>query len=442
MKFLKLFLFLFFVQGIAQDSGFHFLQQVKKTTIPFQFIHNLIFIPVEVNGVPLTFLLDSGVAETILFSVDNREISFKNAKKTKFRGLGGQTEVEGIEANGNKVKIGKNLIDSSQRIYIILDESFNISSHIGIPVNGVIGYQFFRNCPVQIDYVSKKITFYNSPLKAKNYEEFPLRIEMKKPYIETEITDRGKSNLSKMLLDLGNSDALWIFPNTSLTPDNKSKSFYDYLGRGFNGDVYGTRSRIKKFKLGNFSFPIPTVAVPDATSLQNLVLVANRSGSVGDEILRRFHLILDYPNEKIYIKKNRNFSDPFYTDLSGLTVRHNGLNWESEIVSASPAPALSHAGHEVEVLSSRTTFQYKFTLKPEYVVAGVRDGSPAGKAGLQKGDKIISISGRKASEMTLEKIMQLLKSEPGKKINIIAERDSKTLKYDFILEDPIPYMSQ
>jgi hypothetical protein len=27
-------------------------------------------------------------------------------------------------------------------LYIILDPEFNLSSHVGIPVNGIIGYQF------------------------------------------------------------------------------------------------------------------------------------------------------------------------------------------------------------------------------------------------------------------------------------------------------------
>lgn len=56
----------------------------KKATIPFKFINNLIFIPVQINGVDLTFLLDSGVNETILFSLDEREVNFNDIEKIKF----------------------------------------------------------------------------------------------------------------------------------------------------------------------------------------------------------------------------------------------------------------------------------------------------------------------------------------------------------------------
>jgi hypothetical protein len=60
-------------------------KEVNKVKIPFS-INNLVFIPINVNGVELTFLLDSGVKETILFSLEEKnEISLK-ILKNHFRG--------------------------------------------------------------------------------------------------------------------------------------------------------------------------------------------------------------------------------------------------------------------------------------------------------------------------------------------------------------------
>ena len=56
----------------AQD-GF-VLENSEKTVIKFKLINNLIFIPMTVNGVELNFLLDSGVAETLLFSLENKDV--------------------------------------------------------------------------------------------------------------------------------------------------------------------------------------------------------------------------------------------------------------------------------------------------------------------------------------------------------------------------------
>ncbi len=47
----------------------------SKITIPFKLINNLVFIPIKVNGVELNFLLDSGVEETILFSMEEQKKS-------------------------------------------------------------------------------------------------------------------------------------------------------------------------------------------------------------------------------------------------------------------------------------------------------------------------------------------------------------------------------
>ncbi len=71
-----LYLLLFFLTSLSSgfsQSGFHFEKTKKKVVIPFQLINNLIFIPINVNGETLTFLLDTGVEETVLFSLDEKE---------------------------------------------------------------------------------------------------------------------------------------------------------------------------------------------------------------------------------------------------------------------------------------------------------------------------------------------------------------------------------
>jgi hypothetical protein len=59
-------------------------KEVNKVKIPFQLINNLVFIPINVNGVELTFLLDSGVKETILFSLEEKMKLAKNIEKSLF----------------------------------------------------------------------------------------------------------------------------------------------------------------------------------------------------------------------------------------------------------------------------------------------------------------------------------------------------------------------
>jgi hypothetical protein len=44
-------------------------------------------------------------------------------------------------------------------LYIIVDQNFNISSHVGIPVNGIIGSSVFNNNLFEINYEKKKGSF-------------------------------------------------------------------------------------------------------------------------------------------------------------------------------------------------------------------------------------------------------------------------------------------
>ncbi|WP_292010707.1 PDZ domain-containing protein [Chryseobacterium sp.] len=412
----------------------------QKTTIPFKLINNLIFIPVNINGADLTFLLDTGVQETSIFSLENKELKLTHLEKIKFSGLGGSVSIDGFRSDNNIGKIGNNLMNKSLSLFIIVDQEFNISSHVGIPVNGIIGYHFFKNQRVLIDYTAKKITlFHNEKLlkkRVRKFTELPISIENSKPYIHADIEMTNERKRSKLLIDLGNSDPIWLFPTLIKDFVYNRPNIDDFLGRGFNGDVYGKRSRIHALYLNNFRFEKPLTAMPDEFSIQHINLAKDRKGSIGGGIMKRFTVVFDYQNEKIYLKKNRNYEDPFNFNMSGLDFKQDGLQWEQDLVKVE-TKNIPSSTNETHVMNNN--LQYKFTLKPLFSIAGVRKDSPAYKAGLQKDDKVLSINGYKTSDMTLEKIAELMKSHEGKTITILIQRKKELLTLSFTLEDPIPY---
>lgn len=437
---LTCFFWIFFFGVFTNAQNSFEISDGKKTVIPFKLINNLIFIPININGADLTFLLDTGVAETSIFSLENQEIKLVNVEKIKFSGLGGERSIDGFRSEDNIGKIGKNFVNYSMTVYIITDQDFNISSHVGIPVNGIIGYHFFKNHPVLIDYISKKITIYNNEevfrKKIKSFSEINVSIEKNKPYIFADVEMTREKKNSKLLIDLGNSDPIWLFPKLIKDFVYNRPNIDDFLGRGFNGDIYGKRSRIHNLYLGNFKFEKPLTAMPDEYSIQHVNLVENRKGSVGGDIMRRFTVAFDYPHEKIYLKKNRDFDDPFHFNMSGLDFRQDGMEWTKDIVSL-PTKSQGKSSGGTEVFSS--SLQYNFTLKPIFSIAGVRKDSPGAKAGLQKDDRLISINGKKTADMTLQKILELMKSEEGRTIEMVIARKNKELSLRFTLEDPIPY---
>jgi C-terminal processing protease CtpA/Prc len=176
--------------------------------------------------------------------------------------------------------------------------------------------------------------------------------------------------------------------------------------------------------------------MPDEYSIQHVNLVENRRGSIGGEIMRRFTVVFDYPNQKLYLRKNKSYDDPFHFNMSGLDFQQDGLQWEKDSFTLETKNA-NNASSGIEVINNN--LQYKFVLKPLFSIAGVRKDSPADKAGLKKDDKIITINGRKTLDMTLERIIELMKSEEGKTITMLLIRKGKELTLSFTLEDPIPY---
>jgi len=441
MKF-KIFFLAFLISIVMNAQNIFEIKDAKKVIIPFKLINNLIFIPITINGAELTFLLDTGASETLLFSLDNKEIKLGNIEKIKFSGLGGDVSFDGYKSVRNVARIGDHMINTSLSAYIILDQEFNISSHVGIPVNGVIGYHFFKNHPVLIDYTAKKITVYEDfelfKKKVKRFEEIPLTIEKSKPYLYAGIEMTNEKKSSKLLVDLGNSDPIWLFPALIKDFVYNRPNIDDFLGRGFNGDIYGKRSRIHYFYLGSFKFEKPLTAMPDEFSIQHVNLVEDRKGSVGGEIIRRFTTVFDYTHEKLYLRKNKNFNDPFHFNMSGLDFQQDGLQWEQDVVrvETSQIPGTSN---DLMNSNNKNSLQYKFVLKPVFSISGVRKDSPADKSGFKKGDQVISINGNKTSDMTLEKIIELMKSDEGRNITMLIQRKDEKLTLSFALEDPIPY---
>lgn len=180
----------FYVLPVLGQEGFLFEKDVDKVVIPFKFINNLIFIPIKVNGVELNFLMDSGVEETILFSMeDKKEVSFFNVEKITLRGLGSEESIEGLKSRNNTLEVN-GLKSTNHLLYIVLDQSFNLSYHIGIPVNGIIGYNFLKSNLVEINYERRKITVHRDNPKTRN--------KIEKRYHMFPLLSRGRNRMSQV----------------------------------------------------------------------------------------------------------------------------------------------------------------------------------------------------------------------------------------------------
>lgn len=429
-------LFLYFVNVFGQ-SNFN-LPRAKSDKIKFQLIDNLIIIPVKVNGVDLSFLLDSGVSKPILFNITNIDtLQVNNVETVYLRGLGGGEPVEALRSQNNVFKIG-NALNINQDIFVVFDNSINFTPRLGVPVHGIIGYDLFRDFIVELNY-SKKFLKLHKPESYKyktcnKCEQLNLSFYNKKPYLDGAVKIGDQNIPVKLLIDTGSSDALWLFEEDSLgIMPIDHKYFEDFLGKGLSGSVYGKRSKVKSFNMKSFYLKDVNVAFPDSTSIRYAKRHEDRNGSISGEILKRFNMIVDYRNAKITLKKNSKFKSPFHYNKSGIILEQDGFQVIKE--KQTVIPEMSNESRESNTIYIDTRFTYSF--KPAYKIVELRNDSPAVRAGLILGDIILKINGKSAHLMKLQDLVEMFSAEDNKIIRLEIERGGIPMKFVFTLEDPL-----
>ncbi len=437
LPYIALFVLCFPFMGSAQTFTLPKGQEFEK--VRFKLINNLIIIPLEVNGAKLSFILDSGVSKPILFNLSDQDsIQINKVSEITIKGLGDGDPIKALSSKENIFKLG-DIRNFDQLLYVVLDKDLNFSPSLGMPIHGIIGYDLFRDFVVDINYNSKVIKFYNpetySYKKNRRSETFPLTISRNKAYIDGQVLMPDNSDVPvKLLVDTGSSDAIWLFENQEKGLDIPEKNYEDFLGRGLNGDIFGRRTMVNSIKIGTYALRDAKAAFPDMQSFNSIKNLGNRNGSVGGEVLKRFNIIFDYPNGKVTLRKNLNFNEPFHYNLSGIELQHNGVRYISERLSNNNGVSFRREGPSLGNVSILLENRTRLSLVPEIVVSGIRAGSPAALAGLQEGDIILAVNGRRIYHYKLQEIIKMLNDKEGKRIRLLIERYNRDMLFTFVLK--------
>lgn len=412
----------------------------KYQKVKFELVNNLIVLPIEVNGAELSFILDSGVNKPILFNLSDRDsVKINNVSEIKIKGLGEGEPIEALISNSNIFKIGE-VVNKDQQLYVVMDKELNLSPRLGMPVHGIIGYDLFRDFVVEINYFAKYLKLHAPGLfrskKNGKSRTLPLHIVQNKAFVQGHVLMKNKHSIPvKLLLDSGSSDAVWLFEDLEKGLGVPKKNYVDFLGQGLNGSIYGKRTKIDGINLGGFVLKDAKTAFPDVQYFNSITSFGNRNGSLGGEVLKRFTLVFNYGERTLSLRRNALFNDPFDFNLSGIDIQHNGMRYISESIDDTRGLVVEKNAKsfgDVQLLFENRT---RLSVVPEIIVSGIRAGSPGHAAGLQEGDVILAVNGKKVHHYKLQRILHMLNEKEGKRVKLLIERYQKDMTITYVLKN-------
>ena len=302
---------------------------------------------------------------------------------------------------------------------------------MGITVHGLLGTDFFQNALIELDYLNQKIIVVKNrssiDYKLKKMSKIPMIFKDGRPYIFGDVFNGLNNYESELLIDIGSGDALWLF---DMNPDFKlnNASFEDYLGIGMNGEIYGTRSKMKRLSIAGFVLEDITVSLPsDQISIYNESNEVN-GGSIGGEVLRRFEVIFDYQSSSLYLKPNENLANGFFYNMAGIEINAGEKELFVNIVNTSTTGRVYN--REVEGVNTISSVdRYSYNMMPKLYVGYVRPDSPAQIAGIMVGDEIVGVNYKKKGRFSLNDVASRFYKKPYSKVRLKVKRDDKILRF-------------
>ena len=111
------------------------------------------------------------------------------------------------------------------------------------------------------------------------------------------------------------------------------------------------------------------------------------------------------------------------------------MRYISESIADANGAVLADSGKsfgDVQILFENMT---RLSMVPEIIVSGIRAGSPGHEAGLQEGDVILAVNGKKVHHYKLQQILHMLNEKEGKRVKVLIERYQKDMLITYVLKD-------
>ena len=357
-------------------------------TVPFtQLTGGIVLIQARLNNSSdtLSFVLDTGSSGISLDSTTVARLGL-NAVPTERTILG----IAGIR----KVSF---VYNQSLRFPGITVDSLNfhvndysiLTAVYGEKIDGIIGFSMISRYILKLDYDSLKLSFFT-----KGSMRYPRGGYLMRPAVNQLVTqwlkvrDEG-TVYGNFLYDMG-AGVNMIFPrefvDDSVFLDKRRKRFMKE-GEGLGGKLDMELTTIKEVKLGPYRFRTVPVFIFD--DINNVTRYPYRCGLIGNDILRRFNVTLNYDKSEIFLQPNTHFAEPFDYSYSGIEL---------------------------------------YLIDGMILVGDVAKGSPAEAAGVLEDDEVIAVNHNFSLNLNAYKIALQV---PNERIKIIVRRDGKLIEIEF-----------
>lgn len=333
----------------------------------------------------LNFILDSGSGG---ISLDSLTVEYFGLKPTPsnriIRGIAGMKTVSFL--NNRTLYLPGLCIDS---LNFHINNYSILTSVYGERIDGIIGYSILSRYIVKVNYDSSFIEFWS-----KGSLKYPRGGHLLRPLINTLPVQiaRVKDEVTKtarFLYDMG--AGLNMMLSTDFIKDSallrKKRKLFTKEAEGLGGKIDMSLTVIKEVKLGPYRFrSVPVYIFEDKFNVTSYPYLG---GLIGNDLLRRFNVILNYERRDIYLVPNSHFNDPFDYSYTGIELYYdNG----------------------------------------EIILGDVAKGSPAEAVGLKEGDIVMAVNKNFSQNLNQYKIAM---QNAGEKIKIIILRDGELKEYEF-----------
>ena len=392
----------------SQRSDLKRLKGGKRIEIPFTLVNDFIVINVLLDNVlPVQFIVDTGAENTVLLEkrmTDMLEVDYRRTYEV--RGADLETILTAYLVTGIDLRLANVLLARDRSMLVLKENYFNFERIIGQNIQGILGADFLMRFVVEIDYKKRRLILHE-PAKFKpssKHKKLRSAFVRNRPYLQLPITiNAAAPTRRRLLLDSGAGLTLLLHTfgdSTETNIDLPVQTVPTYIANGLGGKLEGSVGRSRSVGIADkelrevvtYFQPIDTVGAQ---------FLNEREGIIGNRILKRFNVVIDYLNQEVFLRPMGQWRTKFRFDRSGITLLAGG--------------------------SKLRTFN----------VASVVPDSPAGRAGLKVGDRVVAFNGTSTSFLSLSTILRKLKGKPGRRIRIRYVRDGKYYSAEFKLEELI-----